>query len=175
VSDVDFKSASVNRTDVLLSARAFDTSIAMPHRGDIVPYQTVLALVFVPLPALSLLISYTRRSLHEFHSALMTLSQGVVLQLIFVESGKLLASRFRPDYLSRCESLDADGKCQNPSHGVMADGAKSFPSGHSASSFFGTLFHHTHSPHPFYTRTHAASCISNLFSMLTEFKQYDFD
>lgn len=62
---------------------------------------------------------------------------------------KLLIGNFRPDFLARCipkeglpknEWLDVAESCTNPNWGVVVEGMKSTPSGHSALSFSGLLF-----------------------------------
>lgn len=134
------KAAAGNQTTldaILAEARAFNTNIAMPYYSDTVPYWVVLLLIAIPIPLLSGLISWHKQSLFEFHSALMALLQGCSLQLLFVEAGKILASRFRPDFLSRCDHLNSDGRCTSENASRLSDGSKSFPSGHSSSSFFG--------------------------------------
>lgn len=62
---------------------------------------------------------------------------------------KLLIGNFRPDFIARCipkeglpknEWLDVADSCTNPNWGVVVEGCKSTPSGHSALSFAGLLF-----------------------------------
>jgi diacylglycerol diphosphate phosphatase/phosphatidate phosphatase len=86
---------------------------------------------------LAVLSSYQRRSFLELHAAASTAVQGGSVQFIFVEIGKALAVRYRPDFLSRCTSLGANGECQNADAHILREGHKSFPSGHASAAFFG--------------------------------------
>lgn len=121
--------------------RKFDAFIAYPLTPDTVPYWAVLILVVVPLPLLAAVLVWTnkQRSLLELHAAGMVVFQGCAIQLFFVEVSKVIAGRYRPDYLSRCTAISSAGVCASSDASQAADGHKSFPSGHSSSSFFGVL------------------------------------
>jgi hypothetical protein len=47
-------------------------------------------MIAIPLPAASLVISYKQKSLSELHSTVLMVAYGAVLELIFVDSGKVL-------------------------------------------------------------------------------------
>ncbi len=128
-------------TSTIEDLRKFDAFIAYPLTPDTVPYWAVLILVVVPLPLLAAIIVLTnkQRSLLELHAACMVVFQGCAIQLFFVEVSKVVAGRYRPDYLSRCTAISSAGVCASNDASQAADGHKSFPSGHSSSSFFGVL------------------------------------
>ena len=92
----------------------------------------VILLVILPVPLLSLAYSLHKKSLHDFHAGFLAVIQGGALELFFVETFKRIAARHRPDYLARCDYLDANGMCVGNASSVK-DGQMSFPSGHSAS------------------------------------------
>ena len=121
--------------------RKLDTFIAYPLIPDTVPTWAVVILIIVPLPLLAAVFIWAKkqRSLLEFHAAFMVIFQGCAIQLFFVEVSKVVAGRYRPDFLSRCTAISSAGVCESSNASQAADGRKSFPSGHASSSFFGVL------------------------------------
>jgi membrane-associated phospholipid phosphatase len=121
--------------------RKLDTFIAYPLIPDTVPTWAVVILIVVPLPLLAAVLIWAKkqRSLLEFHAAFMVIFQGCAIQLFFVEVSKVVAGRYRPDFLSRCTAISSAGVCESSNASQAADGRKSFPSGHASSSFFGVL------------------------------------
>jgi membrane-associated phospholipid phosphatase len=121
----------------LAALQKFNAPLAGEFKQDTVSVLACAMMIAAPLPLLGVLHSYQKRSFLELHAAASTVVQGGSVQFMFVEVGKVLAGRFRPDYLSRCTSLGANGECQNPDAHILAEGRKSFPSGHSSAAFFG--------------------------------------
>jgi membrane-associated phospholipid phosphatase len=121
----------------LAALRKFNAPLAGEFKQDTVSVLACAMMIASPLPLLGVLYSYQKRSFLELHAAASTVVQGGSVQFMFVEIGKVLAGRFRPDYLSRCTSLGANGECQNHDAHILAEGRKSFPSGHSSAAFFG--------------------------------------
>jgi len=128
--------------DSLDELRRLHPNIAMPMVPDTVPVWLCLMLLALPLPA-SLLYtwSWCKKQVTEVHvhaAALCTIQTGC-LQFALCELGKYMAVRRRPDFLSRCTAI-VDGACVNAdSPHTLAEGFKSFPSGHSSAAFAGML------------------------------------
>jgi membrane-associated phospholipid phosphatase len=116
-----------------------DTYIGFPLLDDIVPVWVVGVLMLAPVPLLSLTVSLPKGSLFELHSASLMTIEATVMNLLFTDVGKILAARYRPDYLARCTSFDAAGRCVAANASTELDGRRSFPSGHSSGSFCGTI------------------------------------
>ncbi|KAI5477186.1 phosphatidic acid phosphatase type 2/haloperoxidase [Pseudohyphozyma bogoriensis] len=97
---------------------------------------------WLPL-GLMLLISAFRRSLHEAHHAALALVASRAIMRIVVECGKNRVGRLRPDFLDRCQWDPVAMVCTGAEK-LVKDGRRSFPSGHSATSWQGlfllTLF-----------------------------------
>ena len=102
---------------------------AHPMKPDTASVAFCFALLALPLPVLGALIAYQKRLAAEFHAAMLCVIQGGALQHFFVELGKELAVRYRPDFLARCESIDARGLCINADPHLVSESHKSFPSG----------------------------------------------
>ena len=129
-------------SDMLDELRRLHPSIAMPMLPDTVPVWLCLLLLALPLPAVLLYSwAWLKKQATEVHlhaAALCTIQTGC-LQFALCELGKNMAVRRRPDFLSRCTAI-VDGACVNPdSPYTLAEGFKSFPSGHSSAAFAGMI------------------------------------
>jgi diacylglycerol diphosphate phosphatase/phosphatidate phosphatase len=109
-----------------------DPTVSYPLLDDIVPTWS-LAFVDVLGPiVIFLFLQIWMRSGHDFHHACLGLLQALVFTMIFTDSIKFAAGRYRPDYLARVSS--------NSSASVLRDGRQSFPSGHSSVSFAAMVY-----------------------------------
>lgn len=117
------------------------------------PTNTLLTF-FLPL-GFVILISIARRSAKEAHFAVLAIFSGYELNEvatsqcisgetlansnILLDFIKMLVGRLRPDFFDRCQ-YDAAKKLCTGIPAVVMEGRRSFPSGHSSSSFFGCVF-----------------------------------
>ncbi|KAH8926215.1 PAP2-domain-containing protein [Atractiella rhizophila] len=86
------------------------------------------------------LIGLFRRSLYEAQTALLTTYVAQAVMRIIVDMIKLMVGRLRPDFFGRCQWDFLEQVCTGDP-AVVAEGRKSFPSGHSSSTFTGvTIF-----------------------------------
>lgn len=138
----------------------YDATISYEYKGD-----STIPIWLVPLiPFLSLLISFLIFEVWAFKRQLVTaaeaLASGIFWVIEFISLGivtalltevfKILVGRYRPDWLDRCNPGGAGDDItviwglppsDNPSCNAtvsdskLADGHKSFPSGHSSSAF----------------------------------------
>lgn len=121
-----------------------DPSVEYPLRPDIVSNAVLFVLaMFIPLLAICLM-QIKRRSVHDFHHALMTLVITILLTNTITNALKYSAGRYRPNWLA----------AQNGNEGHL-----SFPSGHSSTSFAGMLFLvlYLHGKFRVYSPEHSAS------------------
>ncbi|KAJ1680262.1 hypothetical protein EV182_000355 [Spiromyces aspiralis] len=127
---------------------------------------SVIAIV-VPLVFIVLIAGLWRRSLHDLHSALLAFSLAITLTVMFTDVLKNSVGRPRPNFLARCipdtskapslqklqQQRGAQTAVPAPSYGlwpvdictredwgVIDEGYRSFPSGHSSLSFCGMAF-----------------------------------
>jgi len=96
-------------------------------------------LTFMMPTAIVLLISIARRSLKEAHHAALAIWAGNQLNDVATNFIKMLVGRLRPDFFDRCQ-YDAVNKVCTGVEAVIQEGRRSFPSGHSSSSFYGCVF-----------------------------------
>ncbi|GAA5880964.1 hypothetical protein JCM3774_001489 [Rhodotorula dairenensis] len=80
-----------------------------------------------------------KRSLHDVHHGLLVLFSSRSLMRIVVESLKNRVGRLRPDFFARCE-WDAVAHACTGALDLVKDGRRSFPSGHSSTSWQAMLF-----------------------------------
>ncbi|ORX73127.1 acid phosphatase/Vanadium-dependent haloperoxidase [Linderina pennispora] len=111
---------------------------------------TVVPAVIVVLYSLCL-----RRNLHDLHVGLLGLLLTISLTLMFTNGLKNVLGRPRPNLLARCQprhpkdggpladppqGLSSIDICEQPSIGVLNEGFRSFPSGHTSLSFAGMTY-----------------------------------
>ncbi|SCV73268.1 BQ2448_7194 [Microbotryum intermedium] len=117
-----------------------DRDISWPHIGNERVSVRKLNLLSVYLPlAVIVLVSALRRSVHEMHHGALGLLASRALMAITVEFIKNRVGRLRPDFLDRCAYSVLSHDCTGP-YELVKDGRRSFPSGHSSSSFQGLFF-----------------------------------
>lgn len=131
----------------------YDAAVALPNHPDTVP---IIWAGIIPAVALLLTAAavefgalYKRQSLtmavHAFCHIVWWAIIGFAVVLAITEATKPWASRYRPDYMSRCKPLNVEGKplsiyqrtdCDPnvKQSDFVKDGRKSFPSGHSSNS-----------------------------------------
>eukprot|EP00882_Tetradesmus_deserticola_P033513 GHRQ01038287.1.p1 GENE.GHRQ01038287.1~~GHRQ01038287.1.p1 ORF type:complete len:260 (+),score=80.69 GHRQ01038287.1:126-905(+) len=135
---------------------AFDPSISYPHALlDTVPMAQAAGLPFAALLVTIVIVEFgamhgkqsrtmsVQAAIHVFFMALV----GFAVVLAVTEATKPVASRFRPDFLARCKGanpvlgaadvgkqLDIYKDCLAANKAEVADGRKSFPSGHSSNT-----------------------------------------
>ncbi|KZO99688.1 acid phosphatase/Vanadium-dependent haloperoxidase [Calocera viscosa TUFC12733] len=121
---------------------------------DRVPmYATVLLAAVFPLLSFLLISLIYSRSLYDLHSATLGLLLTLSLTTVLTNICKLTVGRPRPDLLARCllppgtvdsgppgYGLVSPSLCTQPNAHILADGFKSFFSGHSSFSFAGLGF-----------------------------------
>lgn len=99
----------------------------------------------VPGGSIILWIIITRPGLHRSHVPLLGLLISLMLTLFFTDVVKNAVGRPRPDLIDRCKpaedtpthKLVSIEVCTAPHDGVLQDGWRSFPSGHSSFAFAG--------------------------------------
>jgi diacylglycerol diphosphate phosphatase/phosphatidate phosphatase len=112
-----------------------DSSIALPSQPDIIPDSLLISYAAVlPVVVLGLVIRQLGPTLYMLQSYLI----GLGFTISVTEFLKLSVGRLRPDFLSRC-APDLLNVCTGNSK-TVADGRKSFPSGHASISFYATAF-----------------------------------
>ncbi|EGG16548.1 phosphoesterase [Cavenderia fasciculata] len=100
--------------------------VEYPLLKDIVPTWALLMIaLLIPLAVFAGFYLYYR-NMHDFHHAFLGLFETFTMTLLFTDFLKVIAGRYRPDYLARVETNDQS---------LIRDGRMSFPSGHSSLSF----------------------------------------
>jgi len=139
-----------------------DPTISFPMAAhETVPIFLAYLLCFVAPAAIVLLLCFAFgpgnfvRRLKLFNGSILGLLTAVVVAQFFTEVIKLIIGRPRPDFLSRCQpdaqkaqaaftatavALFNSAICTSTDAAAMADGFKSFPSGHSSTSFAGLTY-----------------------------------
>jgi len=117
-----------------------DPGVSWPHvEVERVPGELCQQLT-IYLPALIVvLVGLFRRSVQEAHQALLTIFIAYVFMRFPITVVKYTVGRLRPDFLSRCQYDFLTEECTgHPA--TVTEGRKSFPSGHSSTSFVGITF-----------------------------------
>ncbi|KAJ2889975.1 hypothetical protein GGI21_002176 [Coemansia aciculifera] len=94
-----------------------------------------------------------KRNMHDLHVGMLGLLLSVSLTLMFTNGLKNVVGRPRPNFLARCMPMSNDGPLRDPPQGlssvaictqtdigVLNEGFRSFPSGHTSLSFAGMTF-----------------------------------
>ena len=108
-----------------------DASISHPKLADIVPILWVG--IFALLAPLMLSLFIFRWHPTQLLIFFQRYVLGGIFTLTLTEMVKVTAGRLRPDFLDRCQPIA--NKCTGNSN-TVADGRKSFVSGHASSSFY---------------------------------------
>lgn len=95
--------------------------------------------LWCPLATVLVVGGVGTRSLRDVHHGVLVLLSSRSLMRVVVESLKNRVGRLRPDFFARCEWDAAARACLGPLH-LVQDGRRSFPSGHSSTSWQGLLF-----------------------------------
>ncbi|GAA5840292.1 hypothetical protein JCM5353_002814 [Sporobolomyces roseus] len=93
---------------------------------------------YLPL-AVIVIVAASKRSFHDIHHGVLGLAASRAIMRLTVEFLKTQVGRLRPSFFSRCD-YDAVAKVCQGSFELVKDGRKSFPSGHSSTSFQGLFF-----------------------------------
>jgi membrane-associated phospholipid phosphatase len=124
---------------LLFSPHLF-TPAALPFVALII---TIVIVEFGVMHTKQSMTTSVQAAIHIFFMAIV----GFAVVLAVTEATKPIASRFRPDFLSRCKGanpvlgaadvgkrLDIYKDCLNNNKEEIEDGRKSFPSGHSSNT-----------------------------------------
>ncbi|KAJ2599118.1 hypothetical protein GGF39_002369 [Coemansia sp. RSA 1721] len=134
-----------------------DKSISYPYIPPEQQTVTVPALFFisivVPILIVFVLAFGIKRNLHDLHVGLLGLLMGVSLTLMFTNGLKNVVGRPRPNLLARClpvhpkeplhdppQGLSSIDICTQTDMGVLNEGFRSFPSGHTSLAFAGMTY-----------------------------------
>ncbi|KAJ3289457.1 hypothetical protein HDU79_004040 [Rhizoclosmatium sp. JEL0117] len=124
-----------------------DVDLRYPNRPNIVPMWAVFIVAFLgPLLIMPIIFHLTTPSssrkqtliLRKTHRFFLALCTTLGLTITTTNLIKNIVGRFRPDFLDRCQ-YDTVKKMCTGAAGLVLDGRKSFPSGHSSFSFGGLL------------------------------------
>ncbi|MES1915154.1 MAG: hypothetical protein MHM6MM_007140 [Cercozoa sp. M6MM] len=126
----------LNEKDVSLQElRSANDALNFPLRTDLVHEGLCAFLALLP----TLVIAFGRlKSRVRRRTTIIAILQAMSLTLVATEVLKKVAGRPRPNFLEVCRPVN--GLCTNPNAREVADGLKSFPSGHSAAIFAGGVF-----------------------------------
>ncbi|BGP39537.1 hypothetical protein JCM10450v2_003503 [Rhodotorula kratochvilovae] len=91
---------------------------------------------YLPLAVVVVVGGLFKRSLHDVHHGVLVLSASRAIMRLVVESLKNRVGRLRPDFFSRCAWDAVAHACTGPI-GLVKDGRRSFPSGHSSTAWQG--------------------------------------
>lgn len=133
-----------------------NTAIMFPYKEkDTIPTWAlaVIAVVF-PVVVIALVGLGVRRSPFDFHVGILGLLVSVLLTTMFTQVIKVTVGKHRPDFLSRCQPMQNGALitqdeplqlwtvdvCTQPNAAILKDGFRSFPSGHSSTSFAGLFY-----------------------------------
>ncbi|RRT61539.1 hypothetical protein B296_00006346 [Ensete ventricosum] len=123
------------------------TDLKYPLKSNTVPFWAV-PMIGIVLPfVIFLAIYYSRRDVYDLHHAILGLLFSVLITGVITDAIKDGVGRPRPDFFWRCfpdgkedyDNVTTNVRCHGE-HGVIKEGHKSFPSGHSSWSFAGLGF-----------------------------------
>ncbi|XP_008782302.2 lipid phosphate phosphatase 2-like isoform X1 [Phoenix dactylifera] len=123
------------------------TDLKYPLKSNTVPFWAVPVIGIVLPSAIFIAVYFRRRDVYDLHHAILGLLYSVLITAVITDAIKDAVGRPRPDFFWRCFP---DGKevydnatrnviCHGEK-GVIKEGHKSFPSGHSSWSFAGLSF-----------------------------------
>lgn len=124
-----------------------DEAIQYPHaEHERVPTAILyIYAIAIPFGVITAYLLIGRASAHKLHVSLLGLGITLVLTEFLTNIGKNAIGRPRPDLLDRCDPASNTPKtglvnysvCTETDQGMLQDGWRSFPSGHSSFSFAG--------------------------------------
>ncbi|POY71856.1 hypothetical protein BMF94_5217 [Rhodotorula taiwanensis] len=94
---------------------------------------------WIPIAVVVLVGAGVKRSFHDVHHGILVFLSSRALMRIIVECLKNRVGRLRPDFFSRCQWDAVAQACRGPL-ALVKDGRRSFPSGHSSTSWQAMLF-----------------------------------
>ncbi|KAF5442359.1 hypothetical protein F2P56_035024 [Juglans regia] len=122
------------------------TDLKYPMKDNTVPVWSVpMYAVLLPI-AIFLLFYIRRKDVYDLHHGILGLLFAVLITAVITDSIKNAVGRPRPDFFYRCFPDGKDlydvwgGVVCHGEHGVIKEGHKSFPSGHTSWSFAGLGF-----------------------------------
>jgi len=116
-----------------------------------VPIWLVVIIAFVTPFLMIASISIFSKNLLDFHHGTLGLTLALSLTLMFTDVIKITVGRPRPDFIDRCQpksgshdapvyGLSSSTICTWTDHAIIKDAFRSFPSGHSSTSFAGMTY-----------------------------------
>eukprot|EP01135_Chromosphaera_perkinsii_P005802 Nk52_evm2s366 gene=Nk52_evmTU2s366 len=126
----------------------FDPMIGFPLKDDTVPPWTLFFMCMVIPIGIIILCERGSHSWHAVHCGALAVLISNTICVVFTEFGKILAGRYRPDFLARCTAkgikpheYDLQKLCDITANDPMLrNGRLSFPSGHTSFAFCGGVF-----------------------------------
>jgi diacylglycerol diphosphate phosphatase/phosphatidate phosphatase len=114
-------------------------------------WQLVMIAFVLPAVIIIVIAMFGTRSWYDGHQGVLGLALAFSITIGITQIFKMTVGRLRPDFLSRCivptgtvdpayGLLEISKVCQQTDKYILNDGSKSFPSGHSSSSFAGMTF-----------------------------------
>ncbi|GAA5912428.1 phosphatase PAP2 family protein [Sporobolomyces salmoneus] len=97
---------------------------------------------YIPLTGI-VLVAAARKSFHDIHHGILGLCASRAIMRLTVEFLKNQVGRLRPSFFARCNYDETTKTCLAVGEhaiSLLKDGRKSFPSGHSSTSFQGLFF-----------------------------------
>lgn len=120
-----------------------DPSLQWPVTEEHVPAGPNSALdnytFWLPVVVILVVGGIFKRSLHDVHHGFLVFMSSRTLMRVVVECLKNRVGRLRPDFFSRCQWDAVAHACRGPLE-LVKDGRRSFPSGHSSTSWQAMLF-----------------------------------
>ncbi|PIA14771.1 acid phosphatase/Vanadium-dependent haloperoxidase [Coemansia reversa NRRL 1564] len=124
-----------------------------PNKQTVTNPMLFAASIFAPACIIVVFALGLRRSAHDLHVGLLGLLMGVSLTLMFTNCLKNVVGRPRPSLLARClpkhsgaplsdppQGLSTVDICTQDDIGVLNEGFRSFPSGHTSLAFAGMTY-----------------------------------
>ncbi|XP_045819189.1 lipid phosphate phosphatase 2-like [Trifolium pratense] len=123
------------------------TDLRYPLKDNTIPFWAV-PIIAILLPLAVFLVYYIiRKDVYDFHHAVLGLLFSVLITAVITDAIKDGVGRPRPDFFWRCfpngtgvfDKVTGDVQCTGDK-GVIKEGHKSFPSGHTSWSFAGLVY-----------------------------------
>ncbi|KHN42423.1 Lipid phosphate phosphatase 2 [Glycine soja] len=123
------------------------TDLRYPLKANTIPFWAVpIIAILLPL-AVFLVYYFLRKDVYDLHHAIMGLLFSVLITAVMTDAIKDAVGRPRPDFFWRCfpdgkgvfDPVTSNVLCTGDK-GVIKEGHKSFPSGHTSWSFAGLVY-----------------------------------